>query len=112
MGSSRNSTSGRGDERGGEVEAPAHAAGVVLATLSPASARTNCSSSSGPGPRDAAAEVVQLADHHEVLAAGEQGVDGGVLGGEADAAADLRGLRRTSKPATRAVPRVGGRRAW
>ena len=35
---------------------------------------------------------MQLAQHDEVLPAGEQRVDGGVLGGQADAPADLVGL--------------------
>jgi hypothetical protein len=42
--------------------------------------------------------VVQLADHHQVLEAGEQGVDGGVLGGEADAATNLGGVRGDVEP--------------
>ena len=40
----------------------------------------------------AAAEVVEPADHLEVLEAGQVLVDGGVLAGEPDALADLRGL--------------------
>ena len=46
----------------------------------------------GASARRASPEVVQLADHHEVLQAGEQAVNGRVLGGETDPPADLHGL--------------------
>ena len=110
VGSSRNSTSRLGDQRRRQVEPAAHAAGVRLAPAGrPASASANCSSSSPARARAARrAEVVQLADHHEVLAAGEQLVDRRVLRGQADAAAHLdRRRAATSSPATRRRARVG-----
>ena len=115
VGSSRNRTSGRGDERRGEVEPAAHAAGVLLArAASPASASANCSSSSSARsrarlrPRWCSSPIIV-----EVLAAGQQPVDRRVLGGEADAAAHRRRGRRARRgPATRADAgvRLGQRR--
>ena len=68
----------------------------------------NCSSSSTARPtRRLAAELVQLAEHHEVLATRQQRVDGGVLGGEADAPAHLAGVRGDVEPGDGRRPRSG-----
>ena len=54
-----------------------------------------------------AAQLVEPAEHPEVLAARQVLVDGRVLAGQADQLAELLGVRRTSKPATRRRARVG-----
>jgi hypothetical protein len=82
-----------GHERRGEVEPAAHAARVLLGeAVAGVAERELLEQLVGAALGRLAPEVVQLADHHEVLAAGEQAVDGRVLRGEADAAADLLGL--------------------
>ena len=106
VGSSRNSTCGSADQAGAQVEPAPHAAGVGLdravggvgevEPLEQLLARV-------AGPR-ARRQVVEPADQVEVLAAGEVLVDGGVLAGEADHAAQRLGSRTTSLPATRAGP--------
>ena len=91
-----------GDERGGEVEAAAHAARVARHhTVGGVGERELLEQLDGAAAGVLAAELVQLAEHHEVLPPGEQRVDGGVLGGEADAPAHLaaaRWRRRTRRP--------------
>ena len=75
---------GPGDERRGQVQAAAHAARVGLHQAPAGVGQAELLQQLvGAGARDAAAKVVQLADHLEVLATGEQRVDGRVLRGEA-----------------------------
>ena len=97
-----------GDQRGGEVEAAAHAARVradeSAAGLGEVERREQLVR---PLARRPAAEVVEAADHLEVLEAGQVLVHGRVLAGEPDALAHLAASRTTSKPATRAVPSSG-----
>ena len=55
----------------------------------------------GPGPGPGLGQVVQPADHLEVGAGAHQPVDGGLLGGHADAAphrAGVGGRRRSRRP--------------
>ena len=82
-----------GDERGAEVQAPAHAARVGAdepgARLVEREALEQVA---GPGARLAARQPVQAAEQLEVLLAGQRLVDRGVLPGQADAAAQLGGL--------------------
>ena len=110
VGSSRNSTSGAatGWRRGRAGGACRPRTSSRAATA--ASVRSKRSSSSSA--RCAASrfeQVVQAADHHEVLPRAQQPVDGGLLGGDADASAHRAGWSTTSKPATRA-PALGRRR--
>ena len=74
-----------GDERGGEVELAAHAAGVgahePVAGLGEVERREQLA---GTVARGGAAEVVEAADHLEVLEAGQVLVDGRVLAREPD----------------------------
>ena len=75
--------------------------------------RENSSSSSAARPTGLRpAELVQLAQHHQVLPAGEQRVDGGVLGGQADAAADLGGLGADVEAGDGGLALVGARSGW
>ena len=80
-----------GDERGGEVEAAAHAARVgahePVAGLGQVEGGEQLACALARG---AAAEVVEPADHLEVLEARQVLVDGRVLAGEADPLAHLR----------------------
>ncbi len=70
---------------GREVEAPAHAAGVPLGlTVGGVAQFQPLQQGGGPLPRRGAPEPAQLADHLEVLPAGEQLVEGGRLGGHPD----------------------------
>ena len=79
-----------GHQAGGQVEATTHAAGVALhdavggvGELEPLEQVAGaCLGLRSPDP-------AQLAHHHQVLAAREGVVEGGVLGGDADVAADL-----------------------
>ena len=126
VGSSRKTTDGPADEAGGEVEPAAHAAGVGLGRpvggvgeVEPVEQLLRA------GARRLAAQVQQRADQLEVLAAGQQLVDGGVLAGEADQLPDAAGLagdvvarRRRRCPRRRraasrgSAPRWSCRRRW
>jgi hypothetical protein len=82
-----------GDERRGQVEPAAHAARVGL--REPAAGVLEIELAQqlvGARPGDAASQVVQLADHHEVLAPGQQAVDRRLLRGQAQQAADGHGV--------------------
>jgi hypothetical protein len=50
---------------------------------------------------------VQLAEHDQVLPAGQQGIDGGVLGGQADPPPHLCPLRPDVEPRHRGLTLVG-----
>ena len=83
-----------GHEAGGEVEAPPHAAGEVLDELAgsigevePLEELVAAPAGLGPG------QAVQATDHLEVQATAHEPVDGGLLGGDADPAADVGRLR-------------------
>jgi len=84
VGSSRNSTcGGRPAWRPGQP--PTHATGVVLGTLLRGVVQRDWPNSSPrPGLGRTPAQVVQLADHHQVLVAGELAVHGGVLRGQTE----------------------------
>ena len=116
-----------GDERGGEVEPAAHAARVGRGRAArPASARSKRSSSSRAALAGrSGAEVVEAADHLEVLEAREVLVDRRVLAGEADPLAQLRRRRGRRRARRRArcrrraraassgcAPRSSCRRRW
>ena len=96
---------GVADEGGGQVEPTAHSPRVAgHHTVGGVGEGQVVEQLGRPGGRLATGELVQLTEHHEVLPAGEQRVHGGVLGGEADAAADLGGLRigrRSRRPSPR-----------
>ena len=85
VGSSRNSTGGRRDERRGEVEPPAHAARVGLGgPLGRLGELEALEQLVRARLRVLARQVVELPDHLEVLEAGQVLVDGRVLAGEPD----------------------------
>src|SRR5262249_12424768 len=76
-----------GHQAGGEVEAAAHAARVLLEHPVGGVGQVELPEElGGPGFCLAAAQAAEAADHDQVLAAGQDLVDGGVLGGYADAA--------------------------
>src|SRR6266511_1236523 len=76
----------RGDQAGGEVESPAHAARVGLDGLACRVGEVERGEQlGGPGARDPAREVVEAADHLQVGASGQQLVHRRLLAGEADA---------------------------
>ena len=101
-----------GHERAGEVEPAAHAARVGLARAGrPASSSRNAASSSRARSRERLrAQVVEPADHVEVLEARQVLVDGGVLARQPDACgARPAAGSSTSMPATSAEPLSGCR---
>ena len=102
-----------GHQRGGEVEPAAHAAGVPLRR---APARLDqvepLEQLVGPLPAPGAAEVVEPADHVEVLEAGEVLVDRGVLPGQADHAAQRPGVADDVEPGDRRASPRRARAAW
>ena len=78
-----------GHQAGGEIELAAHAAGEVLRQpiggvfeVEPLEELVGLASG------DTLGQAVEPADHHEVAAGGQQPVDGRLLGGDADAAAN------------------------
>ena len=78
------------DQARGQVEPPAHAAGVGLGHLAGGVGEVEpVQQLRGAGLGLAGAQVEQLADHDQVLGAGEVLVDRGVLAGQADGVADL-----------------------
>ena len=82
-----------GDERRRQVQAPAHAAGVGLHGAIGRLHEVEALEQLLPAPLGRrAALAVQAPDHDQVLEAGEVLVDGRVLPGEADAAAQLDGV--------------------
>ena len=108
VGSSRNSTGGRDDERGGEVEPPPHAARVGLrGALRGVGEVEALEQLVGARARLGAAEVVELADHLEVLEAGQVLVDRGVLAGEADLRAQRVGVAHDVEARDPRAARVG-----
>ena len=81
------------DERGGQVEPPAHAARVGASRPVGGVAEAEpLEQLVGPGPDDAPGQVREPADEAQVLAAGQVLVDRGVLAGEADALANGLGV--------------------
>ena len=100
---------GRGHDAGGQVEAPAHAAGEGLDQAVGGVGEVEALEQLvGPAAGDGPGQVVEPTDHLEVGPAAQQPVDGGLLGGDADAPADggRIGARRR-RPATEAWPSVG-----
>ena len=82
-----------GDERGGEVEPAAHAARVGLDQPVAGLGEVEALEQLGRAlARRLAAEVVEPADHLQVLEPGQVLVDGGVLAGEPDLRAQLGGV--------------------
>jgi hypothetical protein len=99
---------GSGHERGRQVEAPPHAAGVARHdAVAGVVERELDQQLAGAGLGVTTPELVQLAQHDQVLGAGEQRVDGCVLGREADAPAHLGGLREHVEPRHRGRALVG-----
>jgi hypothetical protein len=87
VGSSRKSTGRPRNQRGGEVEAPAHPARVFLEDPAGGIGEIELVEELGrPRPRFAAAQAAQAPDHHQVLPARQDLVDGGVLSRHADVA--------------------------
>ena len=83
----------RRDQADREVETTAHAAGVGLGDPVPRVAEREALEQVVAGALDVArVEAVELADQAEVLAPGQELVDGGRLAGQAHAAAHRRGL--------------------
>ena len=83
--------------RRGEVDAAAHATGIGLdLPVGGVGEVDEVDDRGGAGGSLAAGQAVEVADHGDVLPAGEVVVDGGELPGQADAVADLRRLRATS----------------
>ncbi|NYI92071.1 hypothetical protein HNR02_005446 [Amycolatopsis endophytica] len=92
VGSSRNSTSGE-QQPGGQVEAAAHPAGVLLDRFLPRLRQAHpLQQFRRPLPRPARAEVVEPAEHLQVLPPAQHRVDRGVLADQPDAVADPRGV--------------------
>jgi hypothetical protein len=97
-----------GDEARGEVEAPAHAAGVALHhAVGRVRQIELVEQLGGASDRLAPGHAAELADHHEVLAAGERGVDGRILCGDADAPAHLGRLAHHVEAGDTGRARVG-----
>jgi hypothetical protein len=97
------------DEARGQVEPAAHPARVGLG--GPVGGLVEVEPGEQlPGPRAGllAGEVEQLADHHEVLLAGQQLVDRGVLAGQPDLLAHPRGLAGDVVAGHAGAPGVGG----
>jgi hypothetical protein len=96
VGSSRNSTGGDGrrhHQTRGQVEAPAHAAGIGLhEPICGAGQLELLQQFDGPPPRADPAQSQQSAQQHQVLPPGQLLVHGRVLAGQADAAAHQLGL--------------------
>ena len=81
------------DEAGGQVEAAAHAPGEGLhQRVGGVDEVELLEELAGPLAGFALGQAVEAADHLEVEPAGEEAVDGGLLRGDADAAAHLVGL--------------------
>jgi hypothetical protein len=82
------------DEPAGDVDAPAHTTGVGgHPTVSGVGQAERFEQLVGALAGLVAVQPAQPREEHQVLAAGEQFVDGGVLARERDAGADLPGLR-------------------
>ena len=113
VGSSRKRTVGRATRAAARSRRRRIPPEYVFSVRSPASARLNCaSSSSARPPTDGPAQVVEVADHLEVLPAGQVLVHGRVLAGQSDQAPDQAGLFGHVVPehpgATAVGPQDGG----
>ena len=98
----------RQDQAGGEVEPATHAAGVLLHRLAAGVGEAEVLEELiGPLLRLAAAEVVEAAEHHQVLLAAEDLVDGRVLADQADPPAHLGRLAHDVEPGHLRPPAVG-----
>jgi len=97
-------------QAGGEVEPAAHAARVGLHHAPGGVGEVEALEQLGrPHPRLLAGQARQLADQHQVLGAGEQLVERGVLPGHADHPADGRRLAGDVEPGDPAGAGVGRR---
>ena len=97
-----------GHDTRGEIEPPPHAARIRLHELAGRLGELEpFEQLVGPGAGDLARQMVEATDQLEVEPAAEIRVDGRLLRGDPDPAADLVGLAATSKPATQAWPSVG-----
>ena len=95
-------------QRGGQVQPPAHAARVRLEhAIAGAGQPEGLEQLVGPARRHLAAQVREAAHHVDVLPAREVLVDGGVLAGEPDGAADRIGLGDHVVAEHRGASRVG-----
>jgi hypothetical protein len=91
-----------------QVEAPAHAARIPLEHAVRGVTELELGQELGrPVSRRDAAHVGQLTDQHEVLASGQQRVESGVLGGDADVAPHLAGLLHHVEARDRPPPGIG-----
>ena len=98
----------RDDHRRGEVEAAAHAAGVGARRAVGGVGEAEALEQLGRArSRRRAREPVQAPDHLEVLAPGQQAVDGGVLPGEPDLPAQPLGVAHDVEPGDLGAPAVG-----
>lgn len=89
----------RHDERRRQVEAAAHASGVRLGgAVRRVGQIEPVEQLARPGLRRASAHLVELADHAQVLAAGQIFVHGGELAGEPDRAPHLVGMLQDVDP--------------
>ena len=89
----------REDEAGGEVQAPAHAPGVLLHRLAAGVGEAEVLEELiGPQLRLAAPEMIEAAEHHQVLAPAEDLVDGRVLPDQPDPPANLARLAHDVEP--------------
>jgi hypothetical protein len=99
---------GRQDHAHGEVEPPAHAAGVLAdrpgAGVGEVEAIQQLVGAPAGGPRR---QVEQPAEHHQVAAAVEDLVDRGVLADQPDPPPYVRGLRGHVEAVDRGSPAVG-----
>ncbi len=94
-------------ERCGEVKAAPHATGVVLGHLAGGLGQVEPREQlGGPLPCGARRQVQELADHDQVLRAGQVLVDRGELAGQPDAHPHLAGLRTHVEPVDPGGPRV------
>jgi len=95
-------------ERRGEVKAAPHATGVVLGHLAGGLGQVEPREQFGGAlPCGARGQVQELADHDQVLGAGQVLVDRGELAGQPNALAYLAGLRAHVEPVDPGGPRIG-----
>ena len=80
---------GPGNQAGGQVQAAPHAAGISLHDSIGGVRELEAGQQLlGPGLGAGPAQAAELTDHHQVLPAGEQLVQGGILGGDPYLATD------------------------
>ncbi len=96
------------DEARGQVKPAAHAARILLDRLAAGVGQAELAEQLvSPAPRDICGQVVQAPEHHQVLAARENLIHGGVLPGEPDAGAHLGRLAGHVEPGDLSPPGIG-----